>query len=80
MLRPKDFEEKFIFNKKYLFVWNHREIEYYKLGEKFNEKTMKKLTFKISEKAIGTKIVDIRCGSNPVNIVIIVEYNPGGEG
>lgn len=80
MLRPKDFEEKFIFNKKYLFVWNQREIEYFKLGEKFNDETKKKLSFRISEKAIGTKIVDIRCGSNPVNIVIIVEYNPGGEG
>ena len=80
MIRPKNSHEKFILNRKYLFVWNNREIEYFVLGEPFNEHTKKQLSFSISPDAVGTKIVDIRCGSNPVNIVIIVEYNPGGYG
>lgn len=76
MLRKKNPEEKFIFNRKYFFIWNNSEIEYYKLGDMFIEENKKKLSFSISEEAVGTKIIDIRCGSNPTNIVIIVQYNP----
>ena len=76
MLRKKNLDEKFIFNRKYFFIWNNSEIEYYKLGDMFIEENKKKLSFSISEEAVGTKIIDIRCGSNPTNIVIIVQYNP----
>ena len=80
MTRPKNLEENFIFNRRFLFIWDKREVMYYELGKAFNDSTMKKLSFSISEDSIGTKIDDIRCGSNPINIVIIVQYNPGGEG
>lgn len=56
MLRPKNTHEKFIFNKKYLFIWNEREIEYFELGGKFNRHTKKRLSFEISPNAIGTSI------------------------
>ena len=38
------------------------------------------LNFEIEEESIGSSIKDIRCGSNPANIVIIVQLNPKGIG
>lgn len=76
--RPEGGETKFLLNEKYLFTWDQREIRYYELGEKFSGKPGKLLSFSIPAGLKNprlkpeARIQEIRCGSAPEHIVIIV--------
>ena len=63
---------KFIFTRKYLFFWDAKNIHFFYLDQEFFDINLVRVNFKIDPNDHKSTIDDIRTGSVPTFICIIV--------
>lgn len=60
-------------NMNYLFIWNKHKIKYYDLDKDFTDKNKYMIDFEIKKENETSWIKEVRTGSNPNLIIIIVK-------
>ena len=65
-------ETEFTMNSQFFFTWDRKNVYYFNLNQKFCDEKQKRITLDIEYDDTDSVIKDIRCGSEPSTIVIIV--------